>query len=234
MAQRRIATSKRGRGAGQPLRMVGMALGAVGAPLQPVERTVAAPERGQVVVRVAACGICRTDLHVIDGDLPNPKPHVIPGHEIIGRVTAVGPGVDGFKVGDRVGIPWLGATCGRCRFCRSGRENLCDRPGFTGYTIDGGYARIRDRQRRLCVHDSATVLGCGSGAADVRRAHRLSGVEAGARGTPPRHLWLRRRGAYRCPARGLHGQEVYAFTRGGDAPAQQLARALGARWAGRF
>ena len=119
-----------------------MAFGGIGAPLRPVERTVGPPERGQIVVRVAACGVCRTDLHVIDGDLPDPKPQVIPGHEIVGRVTAVGPGVDSFKVGDRVGIPWLGATCGRCRFCRSGRENLCERPGFTGYTIDGGYAQF--------------------------------------------------------------------------------------------
>jgi alcohol dehydrogenase, propanol-preferring len=212
--------------------MVGMALGAVGAPLQPVERTVAAPERGQVVVRVAACGICRTDLHVIDGDLPNPKPHVIPGHEIIGRVTAVGPGVDSFKVGDRVGIPWLGATCGRCRFCRSGRENLCDRPGFTGYTIDGGYAQFATANAayafkipQLYSDAEAAPLMCAGLIGYrawklVRTARRLGIYGFGAAAHIVAQLAV------------FHGQEVYAFTRAGDAPAQKLARALGAQWAG--
>ena len=119
-----------------------MAFERAGAPLVSVERTVAAPRRGHILLRVSACGICRTDLHVIDGELADPKPHVIPGHEIIGRVVAIGAGVDGFKVGDRVGVPWLGSACGRCEFCRGGRENLCDSPRFTGYTLDGGYAQF--------------------------------------------------------------------------------------------
>ena len=98
------------------------------------------PAAGEVRVRVAACGVCRTDLHVVDGELPNPKLPVVPGHEIGGRVDALGAGVDGLPIGARVGIPWLGWTCGRCRYCREGRENLCDAPQFTGYTRDGGYA----------------------------------------------------------------------------------------------
>ena len=117
-----------------------MAFDGAGEPLKQVERTVAPPTRNHILLRVSACAVCRTDLHVIDGELSDPKPHVIPGHEIIGRVVAIGAGVTGSKIGDRVGVPWLGSTCGRCEFCRSGQENLCNRPRFTGYTLDGGYA----------------------------------------------------------------------------------------------
>ena len=124
-----------------PARMSAMVFDRPGAPLRPVGRKIERPKRGHILVRVAACGICRTDLHVLDGDLPHYKTHVIPGHEIIGTVAAIGAAVEGFQTGDRVGIPWLGGTCGRCRFCRSGRENLCEKPAFTGYTIDGGYAQ---------------------------------------------------------------------------------------------
>ncbi|MCG8650497.1 MAG: alcohol dehydrogenase catalytic domain-containing protein, partial [Pirellulales bacterium] len=120
--------------------MKAMVLNAPGAPLELVERPDPLPRPGQVLVNVAACGVCRTDLHLVDGELPDPVLPIVPGHEIVGRVTALGEGVDGFRLGDRVGVPWLGHTCGQCRFCASGSENLCDEPGFTGYQIDGGYA----------------------------------------------------------------------------------------------
>src|SRR6516165_10976556 len=104
------------------------------------ERVDPTPGPGQIRVRVEACGVCRTDLHVVDGELPNPKLPIVPGHEIVGRIDVVGDGVKALNVGQRVGVPWLGRTCGQCRYCRNGSENLCDRPLFTGYTRDGGYA----------------------------------------------------------------------------------------------
>src|SRR5947209_9959426 len=120
--------------------MRAMMLDEPGRPLVRHELPMPAPQAGQVLVRVAACAVCRTDLHVVDGELPGPKLPLIPGHEIIGRIEQIGAEVNGFAVGERVGIPWLGWTCGVCKFCRSGRENLCDRARFTGYTINGGYA----------------------------------------------------------------------------------------------
>src|ERR1700739_1210481 len=108
-------------------------------PLVMRERSVPEPGSGELLIEVTACGVCRTDLHVVDGELPNPKLPIVPGHEIVGRVAAMGAGVAGLAIGERVGVPWLGATCGLCPYCRSGRENLCDRPLFTGYTRDGGY-----------------------------------------------------------------------------------------------
>ena len=203
-----------------------------GAPLKPVERRIELPKAGQILLRVAACGICRTDLHVIDGDLPHPKAHVVPGHEIIGTVVAIGAGVEGFKTGDRVGIPWLGATCGRCRFCRSGRENLCERPGFTGYTIDGGYAQYATANaayafkipRRYSDAEAAPLMCAGligyRAWKLVREARRLGIYGFGAAAHIVAQL------------AAFHGQEVYAFTRSGDTGAQQLARMLGAKWAG--
>jgi D-arabinose 1-dehydrogenase-like Zn-dependent alcohol dehydrogenase len=109
-------------------------------PLVMRERSAPEPGSGEILIEVAACGVCRTDLHVVDGELPNPKLPIVPGHEIVGRVAALGAGVAGLAIGERVGVPWLGFTCGVCPYCRSGRENLCDRPLFTGYTRDGGYA----------------------------------------------------------------------------------------------
>src|SRR3954470_3107304 len=120
--------------------MFAMVLDAPGQPLRPAEVAGPVPGPGQVLVRVSACAVCRTDLHIVDGELPEPKLPLIPGHEIVGRVEKIGRAVKTFRAGDRVGIPWLGWTCGRCKFCRSGRENLCDRARFTGYNIDGGYA----------------------------------------------------------------------------------------------
>src|SRR5436309_9038703 len=123
------------------------------APRQPLEATeipVPKAEPGQVLLQVRACAVCRTDLHVVDGELPEPKLPLIPGHEIVGRIERIGREVNGLTVGERVGVPWLGWTCGVCRFCRSGRENLCDRARFTGYTIDGGYAEFTVADARYC------------------------------------------------------------------------------------
>src|SRR5262245_55384527 len=127
-----------------------MELDRPGAPLVARERPVPRPGPGEILVEVAACGVCRTDLHVVDGELPNPKRPIVPGHEIVGRVAAAGDGVAGFATGERVGVPWLGATCGACPYCRDGRENLCDAPLFTGYTRDGGYATHAIADARYC------------------------------------------------------------------------------------
>jgi propanol-preferring alcohol dehydrogenase len=212
--------------------MTAMALDRPGAPLIRVERPLHGPPRRHILVRVGACGICRTDLHVIDGELPDPKPHVIPGHEIIGRVVAAGADVRGFREGDRVGIPWLGATCGRCRWCRSGRENLCDRPGFTGYTIDGGYAEYATADANYAFHippdysdaEAAPLMCAGligyRAWKLVRDAERLGIYGFGAAAHIVAQLAV------------FHGQDLYAFTRAGDMGAQKLARELGVVWAG--
>lgn len=215
-----------------PTRMLAMAFDHAGAPLERVERPVRSPKRGHILVRVGACGVCRTDLHVIDGDLTHPKAHVIPGHEVVGRVAAIGADVKGFSIGDRVGIPWLGATCGHCRFCRSGRENLCDHPGFTGYTIDGGYAQYATADAEYVFHIPPEY-------SDAEAAPLLCAGLIGYR------CWKLVRDARRIGLYGFgtaahivaqlavfHGQEVYAFTRKGDKGAQKLARELGAAWAG--
>jgi propanol-preferring alcohol dehydrogenase len=136
--------------------MRAMVLERTGEPLRLVEHPDPAPSDGEVRIAVGACGVCRTDLHVVDGELPNPKLPIIPGHEIVGRIDAIGPGVTEFAPGVRVGVPWLGRTCGHCEFCRSGRENLCDQPLFTGYTRDGGYAThvIADARYTFKLPDS--------------------------------------------------------------------------------
>ena len=136
--------------------MWAMQLRAPRTPLVRVELADPQPRAGEVRVAVAACGVCRTDLHVVDGELPHPKLPIIPGHEIVGRVDAVGPGVTGLEIGMRVGIPWLGHTCGSCPYCRQGSENLCDHPLFTGYTRDGGYATAT-------VADAGYALRCRRG-----------------------------------------------------------------------
>ncbi|KVN96594.1 alcohol dehydrogenase [Burkholderia ubonensis] len=190
------------------------------------------PAAGQLLIDVRACGVCRTDLHVVDGDLPDPRLPLIPGHEIVGTVAALGDGVTGFSVGDRVGVPWLGHTCGHCAYCAAGRENLCDAPGFTGYTIDGGYAERTVADSRYCVHlperysdlQAAPLLCAGlighrtlRMAGDARRIG-IYGFGAAA------HLVAQ--------VARLEGRKVFAFTRPGDAAAMQLARRLGAAWAG--
>src|SRR5947207_8891988 len=130
--------------------MLAMALHETGQPLVAEDRPTPHPTAGQILLKVKACGVCRTDLHIVDGELSNPKPLVVPGHEIVGEIVALGEGAERFKTGDRVGVPWLGGTCGDCRYCTSGRENLCDSARFTGYTLDGGYAEFAVANEDFC------------------------------------------------------------------------------------
>jgi propanol-preferring alcohol dehydrogenase len=190
------------------------------------------PGPGAVSIAVEACGVCRTDLHVVDGDLPDPALPLIPGHEIVGRVRALGAGVDGPAVGDRVGVPWLGRTCGACPYCREGRENLCDAPGFTGYTLDGGYAEE-------CVAAADYCLPLPEDAPAERLAPLLCAGLIGYRALnmagEARRLGLYGFGAAAhilAQVARAQGREILAFTRPGDAAAQDFARALGAVWAG--
>ena len=202
-----------------------------GRQLRAVTRAVPVPAAGEVLLEISACGVCRTDLHVLDGEIPAHYP-VIPGHEIIGRVAALGPGVAHLAIGDRVGVPWLGHSCGICPFCRSGRENLCDHPEFTGCTRDGGYATH-------VTADAAFCFAIPHGYSDVEAAPLLC---AGLIG------WRALRLAGEGRAIGLYGfgaaahilaqvaiwqgRTVYAFTSPGDAAAQDFARSLGCVWAG--
>ncbi len=215
-----------------PKRMHAMEFAGAHQPLHPTERPIRKPTGRNLLIRVGACGICRTDLHVIDGDLEHPKPHVIPGHEVIGRVVAMGPEARGFKIGERVGVPWLDFTCGRCHFCRTGRENLCDKPKFTGYTLDGGYAEY-------ITADSHYSFPIPKLYSDAEAAPLMCAGLIGYR------CWKLVRDAKRLGIYGFgaaahivaqiakhHGQQVYAFTRSGDTAAQNLARSLGAVWAG--
>ncbi|MCB1514384.1 MAG: zinc-dependent alcohol dehydrogenase family protein [Hyphomicrobiaceae bacterium] len=212
--------------------MKAMILEHVGKPLVLVEREPPQPGPGQVLVEIAACAVCRTDLHVVDGDLPAPKPRVIPGHEIVGRVVALGRDVDQFRLGDRVGIPWLGTTCGTCGYCRSGRENLCDRPGFTGYQIDGGFATHTLADARYCFAIPETYD-------DVHAAPLLCAGLIGHRALKAAGE-AQRLGIYGFGAAAHivaqvarhQGRRVFAFTRPGDTAAQTFARTLGCEWAG--
>lgn len=190
------------------------------------------PDEQQVLIRVLACGVCRTDLHLVDGELPHPKQSVIPGHEIVGEVIETGAAVDRFRVGDRVGVPWLGWTCGECGYCQSGRENLCGKARFTGYQIDGGYAEYTVADQRYCFAiddrysdlDAAPLLCAGLiGYRSLKMAgaaHTLGIYGFGAAA----HIV--------CQVARHEGREVYAFTREGDTGAQDFARELGAAWAG--
>ncbi len=212
--------------------MTSMVLSRVGAALHPEHRSVPTPGPGQLRVRVAACAVCRTDLHVVDGELPNVSLPIVPGHEIIGRVDALGPGVEQFSVGDRVGIPWLGWTCGTCRYCLSGRENLCPNARFTGCQIDGGYADYTVADARFCFAIPA-------GFSDVQAAPLMCAGLIGHR-TLRMAGDVRRLGFYGFGAAAhiavqvarWEGREVFAFTRPGDTAAQDFARRLGAVWAG--
>ncbi len=199
-----------------------------------VARDVPDPEpgAGEVLIRVEACGVCRTDLHVLDGELRAPKLPLIPGHEIVGRVERPGAGVSGLREGQRVGVPWLGHTCGACRYCRGGAENLCDSPGFTGYTIDGGYAQF-------CTADARFVFPMAGDADPVALAPLLCAGLIGYRSLrmcgPVERLGLYGFGAAAhilCQIARHRGIEVHAFTREGDRPAQDFALSLGAAWAG--
>ncbi|WP_423416092.1 zinc-dependent alcohol dehydrogenase family protein [Hyphomicrobium sp. B1] len=212
--------------------MKAMVFRAVGEPLTLEERPDPQPGKGEIRVRVEACAVCRTDLHVIDGDLPDPKHPVIPGHEIVGIVDALGADVHDHKIGERVGVPWLGHTCGHCPYCLAERENLCDFPLFTGYTRDGGFAThvIADADFAFAMPGfsdpvAAAPLMCAGliGWRSLRMAGDgkrigLYGFGAAAHIIAQVIIW--------------QGREVYAFTRAGDNQAQDFARALGAVWAG--
>ena len=205
------------------------------APLMMRERETPAPAGGDILVEVAACGVCRTDLHVVDGELPDPKLPIVPGHEIVGRVAAFGEDVTGFAVGERIGVPWLGYTCGICPYCRSGRENLCDRPLFTGYTRDGGYATHTVADARYCFPlpergDDAEIAPFLCAGLIGWRSYRMA-----AEGANLQSLGLYGFGAAAhilAQVAAWRGHRVYAFTRGGDQAAQAFARSLGAVWAG--
>ncbi len=190
------------------------------------------PSSGQVLLRVRACGICRTDLHVLDGELPNPKLPLVLGHQIVGLVEATAPDVQDLAIGARVGVPWLGSTCGRCSFCEAGQENLCDRARFTGYDIDGGYAAFAVADARFCFPVPA-------GYPDLQAAPLLCAGLIGFRALrmagDTRRLGLYGFGSAAhivTQVARSQGREVFAFTRPGDAAAQALARSLGVSWAG--
>ncbi len=201
-------------------------------PLLATEVPTPRPGPGEVLLRVLACAVCRTDLHVVDGELTHPKLPLVPGHEIIGVVTARGEGVERFKAGDRVGVPWLGWTCGTCEYCRSGRENLCDLARFTGYTLDGGYAEYTVADQRYCVPIPDSY-------ADAEAAPLLCAGLIGYRSLRKTGE-ARRVGIYGFGAAAhiitqvarFQGREIYAFTRPGDREGQEFARSLGAAWAG--
>lgn len=212
--------------------MRAMLLDAAGQPLRPAELPLPEPGPQQLRLRVAACGVCRTDLHILDGELREPKLPLVLGHEIVGRVEAMGSDVEGFAIGDRVGVPWLGFTDGTCSYCRDGHENLCDHARFTGYQIDGGYASHTVAYARYCFH-------LPEGYSDAEAAPLLC---AGLIGYRSLKLTgdARRLGIYGFGAAAHivaqvarhQGRQVFAFTRTGDAQAQNFARELGAVWAG--
>jgi propanol-preferring alcohol dehydrogenase len=201
-------------------------------PLQAVELPEPRPGSGQVLISVSACGVCRTDLHILDGDLEPPKLPLVPGHQVVGTVSGAGDGAERFELGQRVGVPWLGWACGECRYCRSGRENLCDRARFTGYDIDGGYAERCVADERFCFpipegypDEQAAPLLCAGliGYRALRlvgEAERIGFYGFGASA----HIL--------CQVAVHQGRRVFAFTREGDAEGQAFARKLGAEWAG--
>jgi propanol-preferring alcohol dehydrogenase len=209
-----------------------MVLTRLGAPLEWTELPDRLPGPGQVRVRVGACGVCRTDLHVVDGELPHPVVPIIPGHEIVGRIDALGAGVEGLGLGERVGIPWLGHTCGACSYCQADRENLCDAPRFTGYTRDGGFASAT-------IADARFAFPLGEHEDDVALAPLLCAGLIGWRALRIAGEG-RRVGIYGFGAAGhivaqvarWQGRAVFAFTRPGDLANQDFARSLGAVWAG--
>jgi propanol-preferring alcohol dehydrogenase len=212
--------------------MRAMRLHRPGEPLLLEEVPVPEPGDGYVLLRVLACAVCRTDLHVVDGELPDPKLPIIPGHEIVGAVEALGPGAQRFAVGDRVGVPWLGRTCGVCAYCRRGDENLCDAPGFTGYTIDGGYAEYTVADERFCF---PLPEGYDDAHAAPLLCAGLIGYRSLKKAGDPRRLGIYGFGAAAhivAQVARWQGRDVYAFTRPGDAQAQRFASDLGAVWAG--
>ncbi len=217
-----------------PATMRAMVLEAPQRPLVLRELPVPEPGPGEVLLRVEACGVCRTDLHIVDGELPAPRLPLIPGHQIVGRVARLGEGVTRFREGDRVGVPWLAETCGTCRYCRRGQENLCPNARFTGYTRDGGFAEFTTARADYCyplpddVYDAPHAAPLLCAGLIGYRTYRLAGPH------------IERLGLYGFGAAAhliiqvavARGQQVYAFTRSGDTAAQAFARKLGAVWAG--
>jgi len=212
--------------------MNAMMLRKTGTPLEWTELPDREPGPGEIRLKIAACGVCRTDLHVVDGDLPEPRLPIIPGHEIVGRVDRIGPGVEGLSLGQRVGVPWLAHTCGICPYCKAGRENLCDDPLFTGYTRDGGFATAT-------IADARFAFPLGDVGNDVEVAPLLCAGLIGWRSLVKAGEG-KRVGLYGFGAAAhiiaqvavWQGREVFAFTRPGDKETQAFARRLGARWAG--
>ena len=212
--------------------MRAMVLESAGQPLRAVELPDPAPAPGQVLIAVHACGVCRTDLHILDGELEQPKLPLVPGHQIVGTVCGVGEGAARYAIGERVGVPWLGWTCGECRYCLGGHENLCDRARFTGYDLDGGYAELAVADERFCFpipagypDEQAAPLLCAGliGYRALRlvgEAERIGFYGFGASA----HIL--------CQVAVHQGRRVFAFTREGDEEGQAFARSLGAEWAG--
>lgn len=212
--------------------MRAMVFEGVGPHLRELNMDQPTPHAGQVLLKVLACAVCRTDLHVLDGDLKNPKLPLIPGHEIVGAVIRKGVGVDEFQIGDRLGVPWLGWTCGNCKYCRSGRENLCDRARFTGYTLDGGYAEYVVAHHRFCFRipeaytdvEAAPLLCAGligyRSLKKVGDAKRIGIFGFGAAA----HIVTQ--------VAKFQGRKIFAFSRPDDRRAQEFALSLGAIWAG--
>lgn len=212
--------------------MHAMLLDSPGSPLRGADLPAPVPARGEVLLEVSACGICRTDLHIVDGELSDAKLPLVPGHQVVGRVVELGPGVTRLSLGDRVGVSWLASVCGQCRYCVSGRENLCAAARFTGYHRDGGYAELTCADERFCFAlpdhysdlDVAPLLCAGM------IGHRSLMMTDGAR----------RLGLYGIGSAAhivaqvarYQGREVFAFTRDGDATSQAFARSMGAVWAG--
>jgi len=212
--------------------MRAMVLDQPGSPLRLAELPLPLPGAGRILIEVEACGVCRTDLHLVDGELPDPVLPMIPGHEIVGRVKTIGSGVAGFRLGQRVGVPWLGWTCGRCKFCASSRENLCDEARFTGYQILGGYAEYTVADARYCF--ALPDEGDPAALAPLLCAG-LIGYRALSMAGDAQRLGIYGFGAAaHIVAQVVRYQkrEFYAFTRGGDAESQEFARSLGAAWAG--
>jgi len=212
--------------------MRAMILNAPREPLREVDRPVPAPGPGQVLIRVHACGVCRTDLHVVDGELTEPKLPLVPGHEIVGSVAARGEAAERFAVGDRVGVPWLGWADGDCPYCRRGQENLCDRARFTGYQIDGGYAEYTLADQRYCF---LLPAGYSDAEAAPLLCAGLIGYRSLVMAGDARRLGLYGFGAAAhiiIQVARHQGRRVYAFTRPGDVGGQQFAHDLGAAWTG--
>lgn len=212
--------------------MKAMQLAAPGTALKLVDLPTPRPGRGQLLIKVRACGVCRTDLHVVDGELARGKLPIIPGHEIVGTVAEKGAGVERFAIGERVGVPWLGSTCGQCRYCAGGRENLCDAARFTGYHLDGGYAEYTVADQRYCF---AIPKEYDDAAAAPLLCAGLIGYRSLVMAGDAKRLGIYGFGAAAhivAQVARHQGRRLFAFTRPGDAAGERFARELGAEWTG--